>query len=64
MWIGMLNVRLVLYIYADRGKGLGFLYSLMWRGMLNVRLFLYIYVDRGLRVKVFEFTDVDRDDKG
>jgi hypothetical protein len=49
----MLEVRHFLYINVDRGKGLGFLYSLMWIGMLNVRLVVYINVDRGLRVRVF-----------
>jgi hypothetical protein len=38
--------------------------SLMWIGMLKVRLVEYINVDRGLRVRVYVFTDVDRDAKG
>jgi hypothetical protein len=36
----------------------------MWIGMLKVRLVVWINVDRGLRVRVFVFTDVDRDVKG
>ena len=41
-----------------------FLYSLMWIGMLKVRLVVLINVDRWLRVRVYLFTDVDRDVKG
>ena len=40
------------------------MYSLMWRGMLKLRLVVYINVDRWLRVRVFVFTDVDREVKG
>jgi hypothetical protein len=35
----------------------------MWIGMLKVRRIVKINVDRGLRVRVFVFTDVDRDVK-
>ena len=40
------------------------MYSLMWIRMSKVRLVVYINVVRGLMVRVFVFTDVDRDVKG
>jgi hypothetical protein len=46
------------------GKGLGILYSLMWIRMFKVRFVVLINVDRWLRVRVYVFTDVDRDVKG